>query len=268
MLQRSTPVGVFVTPLLEWPTLQMTKERDAIFNLWLFGCDVEVGDGWKFCGWAVLGKSCWSKWEGRRGYVGTKDLRATSWNGGEGLLLHRWAGDSLPQLAAGGSNKGSEQLHSGRTVWSTWSTTVCNRSDLSSTLWAVCTCCDQGHIATVVIDSLVWNCCHQRSSLCCVHCNCVKLLWSKVYFVHCVHCNCVQLLCALCTHCNPCESRAANSRSLSAHKRVCVLGWVTICQTLSIVFVYLCISSVLILHSSPSARFNSWLQCSMEIFKA
>ena len=70
MLQRSTPVGVFVTPLLEWPTLQMTKERDAIFNLWLFGCDVEVGDGWKFCGWAVLGKSCWSKWEGRRGYVG------------------------------------------------------------------------------------------------------------------------------------------------------------------------------------------------------
>ena len=43
-------------------------------------------------------------------------LRATSWNGGEGLLLHRWDGDSLPQLAAGGSNKGSEQLHSGRTV--------------------------------------------------------------------------------------------------------------------------------------------------------
>ena len=45
-----------------------------------------------------------------------EDLRATSWNGGEGLPLHRWAGDSLPQLAAGGSNKGSEQLHSGRTV--------------------------------------------------------------------------------------------------------------------------------------------------------
>ena len=40
MLQRSTPVGVFVTPPLEWPTLKMTKGRDVILILWLFGCEV------------------------------------------------------------------------------------------------------------------------------------------------------------------------------------------------------------------------------------
>ena len=56
-----------------------------------------------------------------------------------------------------------------------------------------------------------------------------------------------------CVHCNPCESRAANSRSLSAHKRVCALGWVTICQTLSIVFVYI----LSFIFSSDSAP-KSW----------
>ena len=61
-------------------------------------------------------------WESRAGRnergggdtLGGSQSHVLEW--GEGLLLHRWAGDSLPQLAAGGSNKGSEQLHSGRTV--------------------------------------------------------------------------------------------------------------------------------------------------------
>ena len=166
MLQRSTPVGVFVTPPLEWPTLKMTKGRDVILNLWLFGCEVEVGEGWKFCGWAVLGKSCWSKWEGRGDTLGGSQSHVLEWGRGSSTTSLGWW--LTPAIGSGREQQGVG----------------------AAPLWENCVI----HLVHNCVQSF-WS---EPYSVSCVHllrsrahCNrcdrqpCVKLLSSEVFFVLC-----------------------------------------------------------------------------------